>query len=370
MKANGVQSPDRFENEEVVKQSLGSQISILKTDFIQCQESNMTIDLADLSGTMKYSISRWITDRIGEKCSNIRGTECQGVNDDLSGASICLADFYALRDVLETLEDFIVLADVLILLSASDRKPLLEAIAETVNRHIDVFRAIGAAEDLFQRLLSSMKGVYNRNQSDKPILLSLVDIGENFPNRDTTVQKLMQEIGVCDPKTAAAACTPISDTMADALQSGDSNILEDMEAILSGGVSLDKQAFRGIFTTFSERLRIAWFEDDPNKSRFSELLARLRFFNNEEFDCLMLVWLGKLLCSGAHPPLVRIISPLVCAGVLDLQIFVQHFVANSNNEINQWDSQRLSLEIFSLFDQRSAEDDMARLRVRLLLQYS
>ncbi|MCJ1435693.1 RNA polymerase II mediator complex subunit [Xylographa pallens] len=360
MTDNRVPCLNDFDDEEAVKQSLGIQISILKNDCIQCQKGNMVTDLANLSGTIKYSISRWIRDRIGDECSGIKGTGSETLDDDFPRAPISLADFYALRDVLETLEDFPMLADVLILLSTSAQKPLLEAIAETVNHHIEVFRALGAAEDLFRRLLSRTQGIYTRNQSDKSILVSLVDIGENFPKRGAIVLKLMEEIGFCDPKTAVAACSPISDTMADALQSGDSNFLEEVEAMLSGGISLDKQTLHGIFSAISERLRIAWLDDDPLKCKFIELLAQLRSFNNGEFDCLMLVWLQQLVCLGAHPPLVSLISPLVCAGILDLQTFIQHFVSNLNDGVNNIDCYTLSLDIFSLFDRRSAGNDRGR----------
>ncbi|MCJ1386790.1 RNA polymerase II mediator complex subunit [Xylographa soralifera] len=366
--ANRVPCPNDFENEEAVKQSLATQISILKGGCIQCQTGDMITDLADLNGTMKYSISRWIRDRIADECSGIKGTRPETVDDDLLRAPISLADYYALRDMLVTLEDFPMLADVLILLSASDKKPLLEALAETVNHHIEVFHAIGAAENLFQRLLSRTKRIYTRNQSDKSILLLLVDIGENFSNRSATVLKLMQEIVLCDPKTAVAACSPMSDTMADALQSSDSNFLEEMEAMLRGGVIIDNQTLHGIFTTISERLRIAWFDDDPIKWRFVELLTQLRSLNKGDFDCLMLVWVQQLLCLGVRPPLVRIISPLVCAGGLDFQTFIQHFVSNSNIEKNTGNFDRLSLDLFSLFDPRSAGNDRGRSQVRPLIK--
>ena len=366
MTANRVPCPNDFSNEEAVKQSLGTQISILKSDCIQGQKNNMIKDLAGLSGTIKYSISRWIRDRIAHECSGIKGTGSKIVDGHCLEVTISLADFYALRDVLETLEDFPMLADVLILLSASDEKPLLEAIAETLDHHVEVFRAIGAAEELFHKLISRIKGIYTRNQSDKSVLLSLVNIGENLPNSGAMVLKLMQEIGVCDSKTAAAACSPISDTMTDAVQSGNSNFLEEMEAMLSGGISLDKQTLHGIFATISEMLRIAWFDDDPIKCRFIEVLVQLRSFNNGDFDCLMLVWLQQLLCLGIHPPLVELISPLVCAGVLDFQIFIHHFVSNLNNEVNEKDCHRISLDIFSLFDRISARNDRGRSEVRVL----
>ncbi|MCJ1396273.1 RNA polymerase II mediator complex subunit [Xylographa bjoerkii] len=358
MTANRVPSPNFSETEDAVKQSLGTQIPILRGGYVKSQRGNMTTNLVDLSGTMKYSISRWIRDRIGTACRGIKGTGLETSDDIVSRAPIALADFYTLRDVLEKLEDFPILADVLILLSASDKKPLLEAIAETVNHHVEVFHAIGAADDLFLSLLSRTKGIYARNNSDKSILLSLVDIALSFPNRGATVSKLMQEIGLCDPKAAMAAWSPISDTMADALQSSDSNFLEEMEAMLSGGGSLDKHTIHKIFSTVSKRLRMAWFDEAPIKWSFVELLSQLRPFNDDEFDCLMLEWLQQLLWLEARPPLVRIISPLVCARGLDLQTFIQHFVSNSNNEVNRGDCARISLDILSLFDRRSAGIDM------------
>ncbi|MCJ1288348.1 RNA polymerase II mediator complex subunit [Xylographa opegraphella] len=279
---NSVSCSNNYDNEEAVKQNLGTHISVLKTSCIQHQEGDLTTALANLSGTTKYSISRWIRDRVGDECSCTKGAGSGKTDDDLSRASISLADFYAVRHVLETLEDFPMLAEVLILLCASDKKPLLEAIAETVNQHVEVFRAIGAAEDLFLRLVSRTKGIYTRDQSNKSILSSLVDIGENFPNRGATVLKLMQEIGFCDPKTAIVARSPISDTMADAVQSGDSNFLEELETMLSGGVCLDKPILHGIFTTISERVRTAWFDDDPIKCRYISLLSQLRSIDNHE----------------------------------------------------------------------------------------
>ncbi|MCJ1403892.1 RNA polymerase II mediator complex subunit [Xylographa trunciseda] len=368
--ANRNPSHDFLKTEEAVKQSLETQIAILRSGYCRSQRGGMIMDLASLSGTMKYSISRWIRDRIAASFSEINGPESEVADNDLLEASVTLADFYALRDVLETLEDFPILADVLLLLSTGDRKPPLEAIAETVNRHFEVFHAIGAAEDLFLSLLSRMKSIYARNHSDKPILLSLVDIGENFPSRGATVLKLMQEVGLCVSKAANAASSPISDTVADALQSSDSNFLEEVEAMLSYRVSLDKQTFRRIFSAVSKRLRMAWFDDAPIKWNFVELLAQLRFFNDEEFDCLMLSWLQQLLWLDARPPLVRIISPLVCARGLDLQTFIEQYITNSNSEMNIVDCARLSLDILSLFDGKSAEINKGRSQVRPMLSFS
>ena len=367
MTANRIPSPDLCRIEEAVKQSLEVQIAFLRDGEIPDHTENMIKDLSGLNGAVKFSISRWIRDRVSAECRGTNVARSETADNNFLKTRITLADFYVLRNVLETLEDFPILADVLVLLSASDKKPLLEAIAETINHHVEMFQAIGAAEDLFLRLLSKTKDTYARIQSDRSILLSLIDIGENFPNRVGTVQRLRHEVSLCDPKAAIAACSPISDTMTDALQSSNLDFLEEMETMLSGGISLDKQNFSQIFTTISKRLRMAWVDDAPTVWSFIELLTHLRTFDVEGFDRLMFNWLQELVWLSARPPLIKIIHPLVCTRCLNMQTFIQHFTSNPNNEADEGDSEKLSLDILSLFDLRSAEVDGGRLRVRPLL---
>lgn len=325
MRAGGLLVSTPHETEESIKSIISAQLGFLHTEGLpsgpRCQFSNLT----SLNGTTKYGISRWIRHEIASEFQDSDKDEAEGRGENLQASLMTLDDFQVVRELLETLEDYPILADVLSIISASCPKPLLEAVAETANCHVDIFQALGAAESLFNSILARMEVIYSREPTDKPILISLLDLGEHLPHANPILRMLQHELRLCEPKTAAAACSPVSDHMVEVLHSSDATFIEDTEALLSSGTSMDAHIVRQVFSEVTKRLLMALYHDGQSQ-RFIDLLTQLRPFDTPRFDALMLDWLGVLVWSGDDSRLLYIIIPLICARLMDLRRLLQSVV--------------------------------------------
>lgn len=313
------------ETEKSIKSIITAQIGFLQTEGLPSEARYQFSNLTSLSGSIKYGISRWILDEVASKFQDSDNDEADGTGDNLKASLITLDDFQVVRELLETLEDYPVLADVLSIISASCPKPLLEAVAETANCHADIFQALGAAENLFNRILARVEVLYSCEPTDKPILISLLDLGEHLPHAKPALRMLQQELRLCQPKTAVAACSPVSDHMVEVLHSSDATFIEDTEALFSSGTSMDAQIVTQVFSEVTKRLHIA-IHHHGQVQCFIDLLTQLRPFDTQRFDNLMLDWLGVLVWSCDDSRLLYIIIPLICARLMDLRRLLQSMV--------------------------------------------
>ena len=235
---------------------------------------------------------------------------------------LSVEQLWFVRCILEGFEDFSILADVLKITSTSTNQEVLTSIADTINYHFDVFSAIGAASDLFGRLIEQNRSVTANRHPSKPLLVSLIDLGAHFPTESQTVQQLCGQLALCEQKSAAAACSPVSDHIAEALQSAESNFSDEFEQLLTSGTSMDKQTMARLFATIMKRVEYAWNQSDDEINNLAVLCSRLRVFDTKHFDNLMLVWLESLLVSRTRPELHRALLPLISAGCLSFRAVV------------------------------------------------
>jgi len=237
-------------------------------------------------------------------------------------SAITVEQLCFVRSILERFGDFSILADVLNLASSSNDQDLLASVADTVNYHSDIFSAIGAASDLFDRLTERNRTVTAGKPPTKALLVSLTDLGAHFPARSETVQQLCGQLALCEQKSAVAACSPVSDHIAEALQSAESNFHDEFEQLLTSGTSMDKQTMTRLFSTVMKRIEYAWEHSGDEYYNLGILCSRLRIFDAKHFDRLMLLWVESLLLSTSRPGLNQALLPLVSAGCLSLRAVV------------------------------------------------
>ena len=326
--------------------------------------SSRSIDgLACLKGTVKSDISRWIRQSVVSRFRSGDSITLTGQVESTRGTSLTVSEFEIVQHVLEELEEFSMLADVLWLASESENWPLLSAVANIVNRQFDIFHAIGAVNDIYQKLQSnSVKSLY-RAPSSIPLLLLLIDLGERLPRTKQELRRLRKEIALCESKPIMAACSPVSDHVAEVLQSAESTFVEEMEALLSSGNSMDKQTLSRIFGTITHRIEKAWDDSIQSTNGFYSLLTRLRIFNKNSFDSLMQSWLEATLSVKRRPKLVTIVMPLICTGTLKLQAFVDRIALYLSTVEEPSLCAELSVEILSLFVPQPLDDDEPGLSV-------
>ncbi|MCJ1245835.1 RNA polymerase II mediator complex subunit [Trapelia coarctata] len=347
MKAGGLLVSKPRETEESIRSIITAQLGFLRTKGLPLEPSFKFSSLAFLSGSTKYGISRWIRQKIACKFRDGDNDELESAEEKPQTTFMTLKDFQAVREILETFGDYLILADVLDIISVSCQKPLLEAVAETANDHIDIFQALGAAEDLFHKIFARMEVVYTRGPTDKTILMSLLDLGESVPNVDPTLRVLQRELQLCQPKAAAAACSPVSDHMVEVLQSSDATFIEDTEALFSSGTSMDEQIATQVFSEVTKRLQLV-LQNEGEVQYFIDLLAQLRPFDTERFDALMLGWLGELVWSADDFRSLQIIIPLVCTRLVNLGRLLQSVVLHLREAENHDAYAGIAMQIMNL----------------------
>lgn len=284
-------------------------------------------DLIPLSGTAKWDLGRWVRQGIASRFQSHRVSPEPDANAthvaDSRGATITVREAANIFRFLEHLKDFTILADVINIVSDCDDARVLNVAVDTINRYVDVFAAIGAADDLFESFCQRREEIHAQMPYMKSLVVSLVDLGENLPKQAGLVRQLRKAVLSYERRCAIAACSPVSDHMAEALQSTESNFADELEQVLASGSSMDRQILSRLFETVMSRIGQPGNDSLPSDN-LSELLSRLRLFDTRTFDQLMHGWLDKLLQSTIRPRLLDILPTLVSSGCTTLWAVVEH----------------------------------------------
>ena len=307
------------------------------------------IDLAELSQTIKSEVARWVRQTIIEYLPNENRVhdaymDRQHANSTTTIPNIMSFDvFLSIRRILEDIDDFYILADVLDLISDKVEGRLLIAISDTVNFYFDVFDAIGAAENLFRKLYGNVD--FGRSQElEKAFLESLIDLGCRLPGVDHAIQRLRTEISTCGPKIPTAACSPISDTMIEAVQSTEPSFADEMDQMLTSGTSMDKHTLTRVFGTIVEHLGTPLDKSSHLVTQLSHLLATLRGFGPKIFDMLLKDWLQAWFQSSIAIDLSTSIVLMICSKVVSLNVVLQTILGCIDAESSQHRKTDLALD--------------------------
>lgn len=283
-------------------------------------------DFAFLSQTVKSAVALWIRQNLfsrlqvyGKTGSASEDTKQPNPNK-AAACLVTLNQFHTIRRILEDFEDFAILADVLNILSDEVQGPVLTAVTDTVNQYFDVFNAIGAAKDIFRRLYYRVEEPHGPEVIEIAFLESLIDLACRLSNTAQEVQRLRNDMLALVPSLSAVAFSPISDNMVEAVQSAEPIFADEMDQMLAGGTSMDKQTLTRVFGTIIGHLETSFEESSQSGIRFSQLLARLRRFGPKAFDALLKEWLQKWLRSDLHANPGLILSPMVCCKVVSLKV--------------------------------------------------
>lgn len=242
-------------------------------------------------------------------------------------ATITCEQFRSVRMVLEDFEDFSILADIIKICCSSKDVKVLTAATDTVNHNVDIFIAIGAVDDLFQNLYERYEETCSQKEFEWSFVESLVDLGTQLPGAAGEIRNLRRALLHHEQVSCAAACSPISDHMAEALQSAESAFADEVEQVLTSGTSMDKRTLKQMFGTITKRLEISWA--DPEQCpliNFAEILLRLRNFGADTFEELVRDWLDELLPFTRRPTLSRILPPFICTAAITLRTVLDRMV--------------------------------------------
>ena len=284
-------------------------------------------NLTQLSQTVKSDVARWIRQAVLMRVPlDDTGTDSENEQLQKSGSSaysiMSFDTFLRLRRIVEDIGDFNILADILDLLADRVHGLTLTAIADTINTYFDTFSAVGAAANLFQKLCKTVE-IGSTREIESTFLESLLDLGCRLPKADREIQRLRKALKAQTTKFPAAACSPISDTMVEAVQSNEPSFASEMDQILASGTSMDKKTLTRVFGTLIGHLEKSFEDSGHLVVRFSNLLATLRGFGSSVFDTLLAQWLHDWLQTNGSRNRVISLVPLICSQAVSLGVVLQ-----------------------------------------------
>ena len=328
-------------------------------DFFPASETLAFSELQDcypcrVSETVRSAIGRWIRQAIATRFLSLEvddrldlekneGVQTRAEANPLAG--IGLEQFQSMRAVLEGLEDFSILADIIKICCTSENAKILTAATDTVNYHIDIFMAIGAVDELFQALYQRFQETYNQKAFERILVESLADLGAHLPKAMEEVRTLRRALLHQEKLFSPAACSPISDHAAEALQSTELAFADEVEQALSSGTSMDQNTLRQIFLIITKRLESSWTDAASLSTiKFPDLFLRLKRFGPDTFKELISQWLDNLFIIPARPQLSKILLPFICTAAISLRAVLDRMITLMKSTLNTINTAAISLD--------------------------
>jgi mediator of RNA polymerase II transcription subunit 12, fungi type len=340
--------------------------------------SNVDNNRQKLSRAIKSEIGLWLRmyvnlHTVKHRLPLINGWK--GENEDRVKSAITSSEFVLVRRFLEDVEDLSILADVLKMVASSDDIQVLASAVDTLNFHTETFGAIGALKELFDKLLARLSVLRESRDTDcTPLLASLADLAARLPGSEVVALQLSQELAQISRKTAADVCSPVSDHMAEVLQSSESGFSDEIEKILASGTFMDQLTLERLFEMIILQLEASWSKSGAQQRSCNLLLGQLRSFNPKQFDILMTSWLRKLLRSSKRPTMSHVLGPLIALSCLGFKealnssiVILESNTVTSNPSI----ASDVAIEILALLvgssqEQNMLPDDFYRLGIKRL----
>lgn len=277
---------------------------------------------SDLSRTIRSELGLWLRQKVKLQMVQPTIPPLEDWDDSpvKSGTSaISGSEFNTVRRYLEHLEDYSILADVLKIATTSNDVEVLASCSDTLNLHLETFAAIGALNDLFDVLMDRLRALTEENNSVlRTFLVSLSDLASRLPAQNNVAQQLARELARSDRKTAADACSPVSDHMA-IVETAEVDFTDEIEKVLASGNSMDQATLERLFGRIILRLQASWEKSPEQQRSCALLLTRLRTFDAKQFDLLMAGWIHRILELQSRPSMMQVFGPLISFGCLALR---------------------------------------------------
>ncbi|KAK8151770.1 hypothetical protein IWX90DRAFT_90627 [Phyllosticta citrichinensis] len=292
----------------------------LRTIFTMKDGETMSFDTSfrDLSTSVRFEISHWLRQELIFLLDPAAFELDDGMRDDFV---LTPSRFYTIRDVLEQLEDFAILADVLQLALDSTDTMIYAAVADTLNYHHAAFAAIGALLPLYNKLAEHYVKLRLEKPLDRAFLLALADLCCRLQRDANLVLQLTSDLTRLDQKSAVAACSPASDNMAD---TGSRMYFdEEIDRILASGTSMDENMVARVFAKVVTRIEEQIGKEKGTNSKFGQWFQRLKAFDEKTFDRHMSDTISSLLIGNKDQLLGQMLPSAVGSGSLSLENFIQ-----------------------------------------------
>lgn len=248
--------------------------------------------LHSLSVAQKFEVSAHIRTEIFKLSKSAYGAGSQyAMAED---RSLTPGVFAAARDILEKVEDYPLLADVVGVCLRQSNGEMLASVADTIHQHSQTFASIGALQPLTTQAIERYHGFRNEVPLEKVYLKALLGLIQSTKGDQLLIHKLTYDLARCDQHNAMAMCSPASDNALDLAATSSLETEEEIERILASGTTMDEQSISRVFSRIAQHLTTGF----ETRSKFrvqGEWFARLRAFDEATFDSLADEWVAHVL---------------------------------------------------------------------------
>ncbi|KOS18162.1 Mediator of RNA polymerase II transcription subunit 12 [Escovopsis weberi] len=272
--------------------------------------------ISDSSMALQSSVASHLRDTLTRKTWN----------EKAAALTITLDLFVSIRAILEAVQDFSMLLEVVKVCAQATSPEVLAACVDTANFNLLVFSAIGGVDDLFNLFMTRLKAVAReRGVGARPLLAALSRLAQRLPGREDIAKQLTCDLTQSDRSNAIDACSPVSDNTVGPVQTGaDGEVSDQVDRLLASGNSIDHPTMNRLFRYILSRLDAGWAKLDDGRRVYASLLSRLRIFDPQHFDKLMGDWVNSYVrCVKERQPLAAIFPILVITHCLPISALVQ-----------------------------------------------
>ncbi|KAL8942021.1 MAG: hypothetical protein Q9216_001911 [Gyalolechia sp. 2 TL-2023] len=376
LRSIGISTKDEKRTSVGKKPTVERQLHATSLEHVKFREfADISANLSQESSILKSGIGRWIwralTIRRGAQHAFDQHSSVESQLTPHLSSYLChdVAQFRAVLGVLEDVEDFSTLGDVLTLYSTSHDPRLLADVTVATSHYQDIFEAIGLAFPLFMRLFRR-HALLHGQPLVIPFTKALIDLGSSMPNcfnETRTLQKLLQK---SEAASSIAACSPISEHMTEALQTSDSATMstyaDELDQLLSSGSSMERRLLDDVFESLWHRFEATWSELSHLGFAVALLISRLASFDVSAVYELTIHWVEKTLALPSRPKLTQLGIPLISARLISLEQFLSKALQLLQKERRSIEYRDLLLELlgFLTADRGKAEWSISSLRYR------
>ncbi|KAF2653975.1 hypothetical protein K491DRAFT_717612 [Lophiostoma macrostomum CBS 122681] len=305
------------------------------------------VNIPKLSPSIRFELAMILRKQVAANMQLVEHapTKDPSVEEPAVVCTISAQEFHTVRTYLEGFGDYAILADIIGVVATSLDSHVLAAAADTLNYHRLAFRCIGAFEPLFAKVAMRYAAIRTVRFPERELLVSLSDLCRNVLAEGDLVQALAYDLGRHDQKNVAAACSPVSDTMADTFHNMAVDSEEEIDRILSSGTSMDHQIMTRVFGKIVVSLKEQVAKSIVPSGNHAAWFYRLRSFDESCFDGIVIDWTTSLLMKGQSRMMHAAIPPLVVSGCLTLWQFqdITRRAINKSRATSQEDSLRICM---------------------------
>ncbi|KAJ4346207.1 RNA polymerase II mediator complex subunit [Ascochyta clinopodiicola] len=283
------------------------------------------IDIGKLGSTVRIELGIWLRQQVAwfAELNEHVPTKDPAVEETATVSLITPHDFDIVRSYLEQFDDLSLLADVVNIVTSSLDPSVLASATDTMHYHLKAFRAIGAFDSLFGRVVTRYASIRTIRFPERELLLSLTNLTRTLQLDGQLLQLLNYDLSRLDQKNSMAACSPASDNMGEVMYNISSNAEDEIERILSSGNSMDQQVMARVLRKITGSLQDCVSKGILQSDHYSNWFYRLRSFDDSTFDVVLNEWTNLCLVNHQVEVLFLALPTLVGSGCMPLSGFLE-----------------------------------------------